>query len=409
MATATTGVQDPGERLQLLEAMLDAITDYEIIKLDLEGNIASWSRGAEAVTGYSGSEVIGRPVSMFYTDEDVAAGLVQRELRAAASTGRYELEGWRLRKGGERFWAGVIISPIRNRDGQVTGYVKVAQDLTERRRAESMTRDLLEASPDPTVIVNQDGRIELVNQRTEQVFGYRREDLIGQEVEMLVPPRLRDRHPVLRNAFFADARARPMGVGLELFAVRSDGTEFPVEISLSPIETFRGTFVSAAIRDVTERHGQMQLLRRQRDEILELSTPVIEVWESVLALPIIGTLDSNRAARLTESLLEKIGEKQCEVVILDISGVPTIDTLVAQHLLRTIQAATLMGTISILSGIRPETAQAMVHLGIDLGQLRSRATLRHALQLALHILEARAGPGGSGVDGRSAYNDGEEQ
>jgi len=118
---------------------------------------------------------------------------------------------------------------------------------------------------------------------------------------------------------------------------------------------------------------------------------VIQVWDKVLVLPLIGTLDSGRAARLTESLLERIAADQAEVVILDISGVPGIDSGVAQHLLETVEAARLMGTESILSGVRPDTAQSMVHLGIDLGGLRSRTSLRDALQLALRLIDARAG------------------
>jgi rsbT co-antagonist protein RsbR len=390
MAVPPTGQEDRGARLHDLEAMLDAITDYEIIKLDTDGTVASWSPGAQALKGYTAQEVIGQPVSIFYTDEDQAAGLARQELETARDTGRFELEGWRVRKGGERFWASVILSPIRAPDGKLTGFVKVTRDISDRRSADEIFRGLLESAPDAMVIVGSDGRIVLVNRQTEQLFGFGRDELVGREVETLVPSRFRPRHPGYRAAFAADPRPRPMGADLELLGLRRDGSEFPVEISLSPVQADEGMLVVAAIRDVTERRAQELRLERQRDEILELSTPVIQVWDKVLALPIIGTLDSGRAARLTEGLLEKIAESQAEVIILDISGVPTIDTQVAQHLLKTVQAATLMGAASIMSGVRPETAQAMVHLGIDMGHLRSRSTLRDALQLAMQTVRDRA-------------------
>jgi rsbT co-antagonist protein RsbR len=391
MAAMPGGGQEPGPRLRDLEALLDAAADYEIINLDAQGNVASWNSGAQALLGYSAEEITGKPVSAFYTEEDQAAGLAERELQTAREAGRLESEGWRVRKDGHRFWASVITAPIRAADGQLTGYARVTRDITVRRQADAMFRGLLESAPDAMVIVAPSGRIELVNRQAEELFGYSREDLTGQYVEILVPPRFRGRHPLHRDEFFAAARSRPMGVGLELYGLRKDGSEFPVEISLSPLQSDQGMLAVAAIRDATERREQELRLRRQRDEIMELSTPVIQVWDKVLALPIIGTLDSARAARLTEGLLEKIAEHQAEVVILDVSGVPTIDTQVAQHLLRTVQAATLMGAASIMSGVRPETAQAIVHLGIDLGKLRTRYTLRDALQLALVMLRERAG------------------
>ncbi|MBQ1092680.1 PAS domain S-box protein [Streptomyces sp. B93] len=374
-----------------LEAMLDAITDHAVIKLGPEGEVARWSRAAERMTGYAAGEVVGRSLALLRTEEDRAAGLPEQELAAVREHGRREFQGWWVRKSGERFLAQGSLTPVEDESGAVTGFVEVLRDATESARAESLFHGLLESAPDAMVIVGQDGRIVLVNRQAEALFGFERAELVGREIEVLVPPRYRDRHVGHRNGFLGAPQVRPMGVGLQLSGVRRNGTEFPVEISLSPLETAEGTLVAAAIRDVTERRETEQRLQRQRDEILELSTPVIQVWDKVLALPIIGTLDTLRATRLTEGLLEKIAQTQAEVAILDISGVPTIDTQVAQHLLKTVQAAALMGTVSIMSGVRPETAQSMVHLGIDMGRLRSRNTLQDALQLALAVLAERAG------------------
>ncbi|MFF0393780.1 PAS domain S-box protein [Kitasatospora sp. NPDC004615] len=371
--------------------MLDAVTDQALIKISPSGQVVRWSRAAASMTGYTGAEMVGRSVSVLHTAEDRDAGLLDQELAAAREERRWSFEGWRIRKGGERFLARVALTPVLGEEGAVTGFVLALRDVTESARAESMFHGLLESAPDAMVIVGPDGRIVLVNRQTETLFGFDRGELVGREIEVLVPPRYRDRHVGHRNGFLTGPRLRPMGAGLQLSGMRRDGTEFPLEISLSPLQTAEGLLVAAAIRDVTERRETEQRLQRQRDEILELSTPVIQVWDKVLALPIIGTLDTLRATRLTEGLLEKIAQTQAEVAILDISGVPTIDTQVAQHLLKTVQAAALMGAVSILSGVRPETAQSMVHLGIDMGRLRSRNTLQDALQLALALLAERAG------------------
>jgi PAS domain S-box-containing protein len=262
--TGSKGEQSPAERLRDLEAMLDAILDYEIIKLDPDGKVVSWSPGAEAVTGYRADEVIGRSMAMFQTAEDIATGAADRELQTARERGRYEFEGLRVRKGGETYWASVVVAPITDDSGGVTGFVKVARDVTERRRAEAMFRDLLESAPDATVIVGADGRIRRINRQAEEMLGYRRDELVGREVEVLVPERFRPRHSDFREGFFRAAEVRPMGAGLELFAVRRDGTEFPVEISLSPLETDEGRVVTAAIRDVTERRAAQEDLAAAR-------------------------------------------------------------------------------------------------------------------------------------------------
>ena len=133
--------------------------------------------------------------------------------------------------------------------------------------------------------------------------------------------------------------------------------------------------------------GREEVILRQTDEIAEISTPVIQVWDGILALPIIGTLDSARTQIVMESLLQEIVESSSSIAILDISGVPAVDSLVAQHLIKTVSATRLMGAECIISGIRPEIAQTVVHLGIDLSDVVTKSTLASALKTAFKMME----------------------
>jgi rsbT co-antagonist protein RsbR len=128
--------------------------------------------------------------------------------------------------------------------------------------------------------------------------------------------------------------------------------------------------------------GREEVIRRQQEEIAELSTPVVQLWEGILALPLIGTLDSSRTQVVMENLLQRIVDTEAEIAIIDITGVPTVDTLVAQHLLKTVAAARLMGADCLISGIRPQIAQTIVHLGVELNVV-SKATMADAFAIAL--------------------------
>jgi len=236
------------ERLAVIvESSHDAI-----IGKTLDGVITSWNAGAEQLYGYGREEVLGRHASMLFPagQEEVEGQLMER-IRRGERIDQFQVQ--RRRKDGSTVTVSLTLSPITNASGVLTGVASISRDVTERRRAEAMFEGLLEAAPDAIIGVNRDGTIALINAQAERMFGYERAELMGQSVDILVPERLRARHPQHRTGYFARPNTRPMGAGAALTALRKDGTEFPAEISLSALRTDQGMIVSAAIRDVTER------------------------------------------------------------------------------------------------------------------------------------------------------------
>jgi anti-anti-sigma factor len=259
----------------LLQLLVENVRDYAIILLDLEGRVLTWSPAAERLKGYTAAEIIGQSFSRFYVEEDIRRGKPKLELQAAASSGRFEDESWRVRKDGSRFWASVVITGLRDSTGKLRGYGKVTRDLTDRKQAE-------------------------------------------------------------------------------------------------------------------------EKITRQAQEILEMATvPIVQVWEGVVLVPLIGTLDSQRTHQLMERLLQRVSETSAPVAVIDITGVPMIDTQTAQHLIETITAVRLLGAEVVLTGVRPTIAQTLVHLNIDLTNVITRSSLAAGLQQALRMLHLQVLPDGA--------------
>jgi PAS domain S-box-containing protein len=251
--------------LDMLKILVDSVREYAIIMLDPKGQLVSWSPAAERLKGYTAEEIIGKHISVFCTAEDKASGKTERELETATREGRFEDEGWRVRKDGTKFWANVVVTALRDVNGTLRGFGNVTRDLSQRRESE-------------------------------------------------------------------------------------------------------------------------ERIKRQAKEILEMATVIVQVWDGIILVPLIGMLDSDRTQQLMERLLQRLTETNSPVALIDITGVPTIDTQTAQHLIETIKAVRYIGSEVVLTGVRPAIAQTLVHLGIDLSGATTRSSLTAGLRVAFEII-----------------------
>jgi PAS domain S-box-containing protein len=266
------------ERERRFKQLIDGVRDYAIYMLDAQGRVSTWTAGAENIKGYRAAEVLGQHFRMFFTPEDIAAGTPEHELAVATIEGRFEVEGWRMRADGRKFWAGVWLSAIHGERGELIGYAKITRDLTEQVRQKLLLERAVELAPCAMLMVDAQGGIVMVNAQSERTFGYARADLVGQPLEKLIPARWRAQHPGQREGFLRYATVRTMGAGRELRALRSNGEEFPIEIGLSPIESDNGIATLAAVFDITERRRQQALIEKA---LAEKETLLKEVYHRV--------------------------------------------------------------------------------------------------------------------------------
>jgi PAS domain S-box-containing protein len=251
-----------------LDFIINGSTEYAIIGTELDGQVFLWNAGAQRIYGYLPGEVVGKlNSSILYSADDAASGKPAEIMTMALREKKWEGTLTHARKSGEHFPAHLIITPKLGSNNEPLGLLIISKDISDEIRLaeelksvrvytqtlEEKFNGLLESAPDAIVIVDGSGMILMVNAQTESLFGYNRSVLAGKPVEILIPDRFQHIHPRHREKFANEPQLRPMGIGLDLYGLRADGEEFPVEISLSPLQTEGGLLTVAAIRDVTRR------------------------------------------------------------------------------------------------------------------------------------------------------------
>jgi PAS domain S-box-containing protein len=271
-----------GARPPVLGGLVEAAPDAMVV-IDAEGTIVLANGQASEMFGYDHDKLVGRSIDELVPASVHDAHRRHREAYLADPHVRPMGSGLDLqarRMDGSEFPVEISLAPMHAEDGLLIS--AAVRDVTRKRQEERLFRGLLEAAPDAMVIVDDGGCIVLVNARVEELFGYQRDELVGRSVDLLVPDRFAGMHVAFRSGYVAQPRPRPMGLAGDLFARRKDGSEFPVEISLAPLETDGGLLVSAAVRDISERRRSQEEADRVKDEFFatvshELRTPLTSI------------------------------------------------------------------------------------------------------------------------------------
>ncbi len=350
--------------------LVEAVTDYAIYMLDPSGIVSSWNAGAQRFKGYTPEEIIGQHFSRFYTEEDRATGLPARALEISARDGKFEAEGWRLRKDGSRFWAHVVIDPIRDTSGALTGFAKVTRDLTERRASEEALRQseqqfrlLIQGVTDYAIyMLSPDGIVTNWNSGAQRIKGYSPVEIIGKHFSNFYTPEDRERGMPARAL---ETAAREGKFEAEGWRLRKDGSRFWAHVVIDPIrdETGKLTGFAKITRDVTERKEAQDSLDRARealfqsqkmDAIGQLTGGVAHDFNNLL-MAVLGSLEllrkrlpddpaqlrlvdnaiqgAKRGANLTQRMLSFARRQDMDVLPLDL---PVLVNSMAELLERTL-------------------------------------------------------------------------
>lgn len=360
-------------RDRLFRNLLDSAPDAVVI-VNERGYIELANRQVEVLFGYRKVDLVGRSVEVLMPERFAQAHASARngyfKTPVTRSMGR-NLDLRAVKQNGQEFPVEISLSPLETDQGLLVS--AAIRDISERREADAKFRDLLDSAPDAMVIVGDGGTIVLANKQTETVFGYSQDELIGQPIEILMPERFRDQHAGHRQHFFAGPKVREMGRNLELFGQKKSGREFPVEISLSPLETKEGLLVSAAIRDISERKEKERELSRYA-AMLESKNQELEQFAYIASHDLQEPLRT--VCSFADLLSDEYGgqlDENADTYLNYISGASRRMTLLIKGLLE----YSRIGKHSTLSEVDCNDLLGRLILDLDAMVVEQRATIDH--------------------------------
>ena len=355
-----------------------------IIEFNMDGTIITANESFLNLMGYSLSELQGKHHRIFcskdYSESAEYQAFWDKMNQGEFDTGEYV----RLGKNGDAVYIQASYNPILDKDGQPYKVIKIASDVTTLKleTAEAQGKVTAIELSQGTIEFDMDGTIIRANESFLDIIGYSLDEVKGKHHRMFCDDTYSESAEY--TDFWATLRSGTFQHG-EFKRIGKNGREVILRATYNPIFNLKNEPVKVLkiAEDVSKQRRMEGEREKQQALIMEMSTPVMQLWDNILLLPVVGLVDSKRVQLIMETALQKILDYQAKLLILDIQGVPAVDSAVANHLIQITKATRLMGCTSIVTGISPEISQALVNLGIDLGDIQTQATLKDGVGFSL--------------------------
>ncbi len=393
-------VRDITDRKKMQEALrvsedrfhllVDGVSDYAILMLDPAGTILTWNRGAENIDGYSAEEIVGRHYSCLFTPELIAEGKPGLELERAAAEGKVDVEGWRIRKNGSRFWVSGMLAALYDEHGKARGFAKITRDFTAKRRNDELLQSVLNHTLDGIIGIDERGIISMINRAGEKLFGHSGAEVIGQNINVLMPEPYHGEHDGYLANYKRTREAKIIGIGKEVQGLRKDGSTFPLDLAVTEFQLDDQRYFVGIVRDISDKKRlESQLHQSQKmDAFGQLAGGVAHDFNNLLTV-ISGYSDlllaklptddpktkmvdqvrraGERAASLTRQLLAFSRQQVLEPKVLDLNVIVTdIEKMLRRLIGEDVQFTTVLApAISPVKVDAGQFEQVIINLAVN--------------------------------------------